>query len=91
MLITIVSRIVHAGTAQDIHHALQGEDLQTQYDALKMASEKLSQEVELHIQSKEHHLAIWQLSKLAVVDDHILIVERKLNGVTSLPVAGGVE
>ncbi|GAK41974.1 hypothetical protein TCA2_4466 [Paenibacillus sp. TCA20] len=81
MLINIVNKIVNAGTLNAITEAVKPLAPMQRYEALRAASEELSDQVEAQIASKSTLLAMWTMSKLAIIDDLALQEERRAHNV----------
>ncbi|WDI05198.1 hypothetical protein PUW25_25655 (plasmid) [Paenibacillus urinalis] len=81
MLMNIVNKIVNAGTMNTITEAIKPLTSMQRYEALRAASEALSDEVESQLTSKNTLLAMWTMSKLAIIDDLALQEERKAHNV----------
>ncbi|SFJ63246.1 hypothetical protein SAMN02799624_05270 [Paenibacillus sp. UNC496MF] len=81
----VANHLINAGSKAEIQSTLQSCRSHTeQHDALKMAADHILLAVESNIAQKNHQVAIWELSKLAIVEDELLKAERRMNHVLSL-------
>jgi hypothetical protein len=82
----VANDIIKASNAKSIRAAIAPLAPADQHEALKMAADHILNAVEANIADKNHQVAIWELSKLAIVEDELLNAERRMNHVVSLVV-----
>ena len=79
----VANQIIAAGSAKEVRMAISSLTPEQQYEALKMSAEQILVSVEVNIAQKNHQIAIWELSKLAIVEDELLKAERRMNNIVS--------
>lgn len=74
----IINMIASAGTVENITQILRHQSPETAYEVLRQASVQIEQTLETNIREKQHITAMLNLSKLAAMDDMLLLAERRM-------------